>query len=277
VRLWEVATGKQRLLLKGHGNWVRGGAFTADGLVLASGSFDGTVRLWDVATGQERAKLSGGKGPVYAVAFSPDDRTLAEGGDGGDVRLWDVATLVRPLATKPKPRTAKELETLWASLASAEAAKAYQAAVELAASPGPTLAWLKARLRPVAPLDAAGNKRIDKLIAELGADRAATRAHALAELTRLGELAEPALLKALHSGPDVEVKLRLNVLLRRLHEPGQAPDKLRALRSVELLERMAGKEARELLHTLAGGAPAAWLTREAKSSLGRLGQRRASP
>ena len=223
VRLWEVATGQQRLLLKGHGNWVRAGAFSADGRVLASGSFDGTVRLWNVATGQERAKLSGGQGPVYAVAFSPDDRTLAEGGDGGEVRLWDVAALVRPLATKPKPRTAKELETLWASLASAEAATAYQATAELAASPGPTLAWLKARLRPVAALDAAGNKRIGKLIAELGSDRAALRGQALAELTRLGELAEPPSARRVQSGPDVEVKLRLNVLLRRLHELGQAP------------------------------------------------------
>ena len=37
--------------LEGHTNAVRGVALSADGLLLASGSFDGTARLWDASNG----------------------------------------------------------------------------------------------------------------------------------------------------------------------------------------------------------------------------------
>ncbi|OHW89558.1 nwd1 protein, partial [Colletotrichum incanum] len=37
--------------LKGHSNWVRSVAFSADGQQLVSGSGDNTVKLWDTATG----------------------------------------------------------------------------------------------------------------------------------------------------------------------------------------------------------------------------------
>jgi hypothetical protein len=38
-----------------------------------------------------------------------------------------------------------------------------------------------------------------------------------------------------------------------------------------MLEHLATPEAREILHSLADGMPEAWLTRQAKASLKRLG------
>jgi hypothetical protein len=51
-----------------------------------------------------------------------------------------------------------------------------------------------------------------------------------------------------------------------------SPDRLRAVRAVEVLERIDDCAARRLLTALAAGAPEAQLTVEAKSALERLTQ-----
>ncbi|MDT8381107.1 MAG: WD40 repeat domain-containing protein [Brevefilum sp.] len=65
-------------------------AFSPDGAVLASGSWDGAVRLWDVNSGGPLRMLEGHTDYVTSVAFSPDGAVLASGSLDGTVRLWDV-------------------------------------------------------------------------------------------------------------------------------------------------------------------------------------------
>src|SRR5262249_6223929 len=84
----------------GHTDHVAAVAFSPDGRLLATASWDGSVRLWEVGTGQQRAALLGharpdsnGKPlPANAVAFSPDCQLLASGGADETVRVWEVAT-----------------------------------------------------------------------------------------------------------------------------------------------------------------------------------------
>jgi tetratricopeptide (TPR) repeat protein len=50
IKLWDVATGQERVTLKGHKAPVRSLAIAPNGNLLASGSEDGTLKLWRAAT-----------------------------------------------------------------------------------------------------------------------------------------------------------------------------------------------------------------------------------
>jgi predicted NACHT family NTPase len=52
IRLWQIPSGQEISLCKGHLDWVRSVAFSNDGNVLISGSDDGTVKLWSTLTGK---------------------------------------------------------------------------------------------------------------------------------------------------------------------------------------------------------------------------------
>jgi WD40 repeat protein len=100
VRLWDLATGKRRAILRGHTDNVVGVAFSPDSKLLATASWDGSVRLWEVESGKQRAALlgharqdhNGRPMPAFAVTFSPDGQFLASGGADETVRIWDIAT-----------------------------------------------------------------------------------------------------------------------------------------------------------------------------------------
>ncbi|KAB8273270.1 quinon protein alcohol dehydrogenase-like superfamily [Aspergillus minisclerotigenes] len=95
VWLWDVLTGQCLQVLHGHTRAVNQVAFSSNGDMLASSSYDQTVRLWDPCTGNCLQILLGHTDCVRAVVFSPAPRfanILASVLDDGSIRIWDSTT-----------------------------------------------------------------------------------------------------------------------------------------------------------------------------------------
>jgi WD40 repeat protein len=78
--------------LKGHTEALYAVAFSPDGKLIATGSFDKTVKLWDL-DGKEIRTLGGPAGHqnlVLAVGFSRNGQWLASGSSDNSAKIWDV-------------------------------------------------------------------------------------------------------------------------------------------------------------------------------------------
>jgi WD40 repeat protein len=75
IRLWDMKSGAETVLLQGHTNGVNALALLPDGC-LASGSYDNTIRLWDVDRAKEIACLEVDAG-VLSLAALPDGNLVA--------------------------------------------------------------------------------------------------------------------------------------------------------------------------------------------------------
>jgi hypothetical protein len=125
-------------------------------------------------------------------------------------------------------------------------------------------------LRPAAPAPAEQSR---PLLADLDSNEFRRREAAVAGLRQLGDRAETAMREALKAKPSLEMRRRLEALLKALEE-SPSGEMLRAMRAAAVLERIGTSEARELLKALAEGDPGARLTREAKASRQRLAKER---
>ncbi|MGD0529700.1 MAG: protein kinase, partial [Polyangiaceae bacterium] len=81
-----------RLALVGHTRDVPAGAYSPDGLLVATGSDDRSVRLWDARTGTMLHTIDGFQGSIEWIAFSHDGRSLvaASAGQHPRVSTWSV-------------------------------------------------------------------------------------------------------------------------------------------------------------------------------------------
>ncbi len=90
IRIWDLATGAELKILRGHIDEVHSLAFSPDGKRIVSGSMDKTVRVWNVDSEKELMTLRGHNGTVWSVAFSPDGKWIASG--SSTLRIWDAQT-----------------------------------------------------------------------------------------------------------------------------------------------------------------------------------------
>jgi eukaryotic-like serine/threonine-protein kinase len=109
ARVWEIASGRERLVIQRDdetfasvalapdGSWiVTGGGLPLAFIQLYEGKGvrpdpkDHRVRIWDASTGRQLSEFTGHRGTIHSVAVARDARWIASGGDDGIVHIWDV-------------------------------------------------------------------------------------------------------------------------------------------------------------------------------------------
>lgn len=102
IKVWDLATARERLTLTGHEDAVFGLAYSPDGSRIATSAKGGSIKLWDARTGVELLTIAAPNKPTsYDVAFSPDGAFLASADTDNMVRVRDarVGVDVQRLAT----------------------------------------------------------------------------------------------------------------------------------------------------------------------------------
>jgi WD40 repeat protein/tRNA A-37 threonylcarbamoyl transferase component Bud32 len=84
-----IVSHEQRLF-EGHTRPVSGIAYSADGGLLLSSSYDGTLRSWNARSGETLRVFRGHTGKVRALALSADGRLALSAGEDRTARVWDV-------------------------------------------------------------------------------------------------------------------------------------------------------------------------------------------
>jgi WD40 repeat protein/DNA-binding SARP family transcriptional activator len=99
LHLYDLASGKPAVELKGHTHIVWTVAFHPGGKILASGSNDQTVRIWDAHKDGALQVLQGHQHTVHCVVFSSDGNLLASCSADQTIRIWDwdTGTTIRTL------------------------------------------------------------------------------------------------------------------------------------------------------------------------------------
>ncbi|EIJ41111.1 WD40 repeat-containing protein [Beggiatoa alba B18LD] len=92
ISLWSVTDAHELRRFKGHTGRIpaSGLAFSPDGTLLASASFDKTARLWEVATGKRIRLYQGHTQDVEAIRFSPNGQYVITASSDKTLRLWSI-------------------------------------------------------------------------------------------------------------------------------------------------------------------------------------------
>ena len=90
VRIFDVTTGNEDLLIEAHADWVTAVAWSADGARIATGSRDKTAKVFDAKTGSILANYPEHDSQVYDVLFTADGSQVLSSDEDKEIHYWKV-------------------------------------------------------------------------------------------------------------------------------------------------------------------------------------------
>lgn len=240
-------------------------AFSSDGRLAASTPSNGEVAVFDLHERKIVAQLKTEQKEISRVEFSPNGRQLLTQGQGGWVHVWPS-----PKLAPPPPMWEKDYEPAWKALLSLSAADTVDTMNRWSRSGLPAVEYIAKHLETPKGLD---EMELNEKIDQLGAKEFRVRTEAQRELSKRGEPIVPLLQKRLANERDSEIKERLQKIIDQPIKPilpPPSPELLRALRAVEILERIGTPAAKAQIQRLAKGVDSDPLTMEAQATLRRM-------
>ncbi|MGH7225101.1 MAG: WD40 repeat domain-containing protein, partial [Gemmataceae bacterium] len=168
---------------------------------------DYTLRLYEMASRREVLcrQLPTGVA-ITALTFTANGRYLITGMADTTILVWDL------FASEGK---ADDLPALWADLKHDDARRTHRALSALIAAGDKGVAFLDGKLKQ---LPGPKPEELARWIAELDSDEFVVRERATSRLAKVGELARGALERARADRPSLEMRRRVEQLLKRIDE-----------------------------------------------------------
>jgi len=91
LKIFDTQSGALVKSLAGHTDAVLSVAYSRDGRLLLTSSYDNTARLWDVGSGESRV-FEGHEWWVWSASFSPDEKQIVTASQDGSAMVWSVDT-----------------------------------------------------------------------------------------------------------------------------------------------------------------------------------------
>jgi WD40 repeat protein len=253
----EAATGQERCQIKSDkpSGYVHA-TFSADGRLIVV-SREGRHSILDSLTFEPLMEFVPWTSYGSSFAFSANGKVMVTG-DTSSLLVWDLKTALAARKTSPDKLSAVQLGKLWAELESADARIGHRAMITLSRRPEEAIAYVKSRL----PASAPDTATFQRLVRQLDDPSFKRREAAEIAIAKMGENAGAMIRQSLKDPPSLEAKRRLTALGEKLRFADG--DRVRWLRSVELLERIGTPAARatlELFRNLSDPEPSADATR----------------
>ncbi len=246
--------------------WHQATGFSPDGRRLVGIGHEGNggtyVCIWETASAAELVRFAP-PGGVSGCAITPDGKRLVVAHPDTTFSAWDC-----PAIEARADGSGTAAGDAWVRLASPDPRVGQAAVRQLVADPREAIRLLTVGFTPAVPAN------VTALIADLDSPRFPDREAASKALAEIADTAETALREAAETSASAEVRQRAEAILRRLTPSAGhvSPAYLRAVRAVEVLERIGTAETRAVL---AGWAADARLTvrgPEAAAAVTRLGK-----